>query len=347
MGFEPTTPNLGGWCSIRTQPLRTQDQPLRDQVIRAELLAPQYIQQLLSIEILLLHLEGKGRSPNTITAYAKALKALALRADLKDTQTVELAIARYKKKDGRPITNNYKSKLCDCYAAYCKLNKMVWEKPIYTPEPIAIQPPTAEQCSMLIAAAKGTLSMCLDISTQTGYRPIEIYGEKGLQVNNIHPESSTITARITKKCNPRPPQKVSPELMTRIQEYIRKHNFKANDLLFKGSPKRYGEHYRRFRNKLAEKLQDPTIHNISLYDLRHYYCTKQLRRIQNAEIVRQIMGHKNLNTTQKYMHLLAGTSGEWIVEGTTDKKRAQELLEADFTYQLTTPDGTMLFRKPK
>jgi hypothetical protein len=47
------------------------------------------------------------------------------------------------------------------------------------------------------------------------------------------------------------------------------------------------------------------------------------------------------------MHLLAGNSGEWIVEGTTDKKRAKELLEADFTYQLTTPDGTMLFRKPK
>jgi hypothetical protein len=39
------------------------------------------------------------------------------------------------------------------------------------------------------------------------------------------------------------------------------------------------------------------------------------------------------------------TKEEWIVEGTTDKKRATELLAADFTYQLTTPDGTMLFKK--
>jgi site-specific recombinase XerD len=30
----------------------------------------------------------------------------------------------------------------------------------------------------------------------------------------------------------------------------------------------------------------------------------------NAEAVRQIVGHKKLGTTQKYMHLLAGTSGE-------------------------------------
>jgi hypothetical protein len=59
------------------------------------------------------------------------------------------------------------------------------------------------------------------------------------------------------------------------------------------------------------------------------------------------MGHKNLNTTQKYMHLLNFNNGEWVVEGTTDKKRAQELLLADFKYELTTPDGTMLFRKAK
>ena len=95
------------------------------------------------------------------------------------------------------------------------------------------------------------------------------------------------------------------------------------------------------------RLGKPELRNIRLYDLRHYYVTKQMRRIQNAEIVRQIVGHKRLNTTQKYIHLLVGTSGEWIVEGTTDKERAKQLLATDFTYQLTTPDGTMLFRKQK
>jgi len=48
------------------------------------------------------------------------------------------------------------------------------------------------------------------------------------------------------------------------------------------------------------------------------------------------------------MHILASyQSGEWIVEATNDRKRAEELLKADFTYQLTTPDGYMLFRKAK
>ena len=115
--------------------------------IRAELLAhPQYIQQLPRIQSLLLHLEGKGRSPRTTEAYEKNLIALAIRADLNDTKAVELTIARYKKKDGRPITNNYKSKLCDHYAYILQILQIFeWEKPIYTPEPTTIQPPTKKK----------------------------------------------------------------------------------------------------------------------------------------------------------------------------------------------------------
>jgi integrase len=256
-------------------------------------------------------------------------------------------MARYKKKNGRPITNNYKSKLCDNYATYCKFYKIEWEKPIYTPEPTTIQPPTQEKISMLISSARLELSIKLDISAQTGLRPVEIQGDKGLQANNIHPDQNTVTARITKGCNPRPPLPITKELTARLLDYITKHNIKPDEILFTGKAGNYGKDYRVFRNRLAKKLQDPTLRTIRLYDLRHAYATKQLRRTQNAEIVRQLMGHKKLDTTQKYLHLLAGNNGEWIVEGTNDKERAKQLLKEDFQYQLTTPDGTMLFRKPK
>jgi integrase len=200
---------------------------------------------------------------------------------------------------------------------------------------------------MLVASAKGDLSIKIDIIQQTGLRPVEIQGEKGLQVCNVHPDHNTITARITKGCNQRPPLSITPELLTRIQTYIRKHDLKNDDILFTGQAKNFGKAFRHFRNRLAKKLNDPTIHNIRLYDLRHYYCTKQLKRTQNTEIVRQLMGHKQLNTTQKYLHLLGYGNAEWIVEGTDDKERAKQLLKEDFQYQLTTPDGTMIFRKPK
>jgi integrase len=135
--------------------------------------------------------------------------------------------------------------------------------------------------------------------------------------------------------------------MARLQAYIAKHKLQPNDLLFKGKTRNYGKYFRDFKNRLAEKLNDQTIKTIRLYDLRHYYCTKQLLRMRNCEEVRIIMGHKKLNTTQKYLHLLGLSDGEWIVEGTTDDNKAKELLKNDFQYQLTTPDGTMLFRKRK
>ena len=166
MGFEPTTPNLGGWCSIRDSATVPTTPALAKEPIRAELPAPSSPNTFNNYQVFKtfsLHLERKGRSENTRIAYEKNLKALALRADLNDTQSVELAIARYKKKNGRPITNNYKSKLCDTYATYCKLNHIEWEKPIYTPEPTTVQPPTQERISMLISSARLEISIKLDI----------------------------------------------------------------------------------------------------------------------------------------------------------------------------------------
>ncbi len=309
---------------------------------------------LLKIEEVKLHLEAKGRSPNTLDGFERHIKQLAQRANLDIPQDVELAIARYKlldhktwKPTDRPASNTYKQKLCFVYRDYCKYYKIPWEVPEYTVEERSIQPPTEEKCSMLIAAAKGSLSIKIDISTQTGLRPIEVQGDKGLRVKDIHFDQNTITALSTKGCNARPPMKISEELANRLRTYITRNNLQPNDLLFTGNQRRYGEKFRRLKVRLAKQLSDPSIQTIRLYDLRHAYVTKILRRCQNTEIVRQIVGHKHLNTTQKYMHLLAGTNGEWIVEGTTDKERAKQLLAADFNYQLTTPDGTMLFRKSK
>jgi Holliday junction resolvase RusA-like endonuclease len=171
---------------------------------------PQYVEQLPSIENFLTHLEGKGRLPNTITAYEKNLQLLAQTTNLKNPVEVELAIARYKlfdsktkKRTNRPASTSYKAKLCDCYAMYRKYYKIEWEKPIYTPEPAAIQPPTREKAAMLVSAARGELSIKIDIIRQTGYRPIEIQGEKGLRAKDFHPDQNTLTNRNTKKCNAR------------------------------------------------------------------------------------------------------------------------------------------------
>jgi integrase len=219
--------------------------------------------------------------------------------------------------------------------------------PTYTPEEKGIQPPTPEQCAMLLGAARGDMAIKLDISIQTGLRPCEIQGEKGLKVKDIHAAQKTITAISRKKCNPRPPMPISEQLVTKLQTYITKRKLQAESILFSGKERNFGDHFRRMKKRLAKDHCDPAIMGIRLYDLRHYYITGKLKKYQNTETVRQIVGHKRLNTTQKYLHLLAGQNTEWIVEGTTDKNRAMQLIAADYLYVNTMPDGTAIYKKAK
>lgn len=334
--------------------------------IRTELLTRKYpipkreldIETLLKIQKVVDWMERKGRTKNTLIGLEKHLKQIANRvSDLDNVLEVETAIAKYKcidpctrKQTNRPASNCYKDKLVHVYQSYLKVNKLDWtdgERPVYTPEERSIQPPSTEKCEMLISYAKGNLSLKIDISMQTGLRPLEVVGEKGIRVKDFHKDQGTITALSTKGCNARPPLKISSELCARIENYITKNNLKPDDKLFKMSSKAYADSYRRTRNRLAEKMKDVSIRSIRLYDLRHYYVTKQLRKCQNPEIVRQIVGHKNLNTTQKYCHLTANSSAELVVEQTNDRKRAAELTLAEFKYEYTTPDGYMTFTKPK
>jgi len=303
-----------------------------------------------------LKLEAKGRSTHTQKTIAKQLVILAKKANLDDPDEVNLVIARYKitnpstkKETNQPATNTYKSLLANAYSKYVEYCKITnWEQPHYTAEPKGIQPPTEDRIKLLIASAKIPLSLKISVSKETGLRPKEVTGETGLKVKDIHRDTKTIVARSLKGCNPRPPMPISDELLTALTTYIASRKLNPDDLIFEGSSDTYSGHFIRFKNTIAKRLNDSTIKQIRLYDIRHWYITKQLKRTQNAEIVRINVGHKRLNTTQKYLHLLGNlNSGEWIVEQTNDKERAKQLLTEDFNYVMTTPDGYMTFKKPK
>jgi hypothetical protein len=59
-----------------------------------------------------------------------------------------------------------------------------------------------------------------------------------------------------------------------------------------------------------------------------------------------LMGHTQLKTTQKYMHLLNLNDDEWECSGATTAKEAMKLIEAGFQY-VTTIEGVQLFKKRK
>jgi len=290
-----------------------------------------------TIPNVLIQMKSDNKSDYTINNTRKALNRLAEHTSLSEPEAVKMFIANLTTSD------SYKKNLCIAYNTYCKHYHIEWKMPKYSQEAKNVALPTREKLEMLIANAKKLLSMKLQLSMETGLRPVELCR---LKTKDIDLDHKTVNPTTAKRGNPRTIP-LTANLTSKIQEHIIRNSLNPNDQLFTGAdPDHYGKQYRSMRNRLAKKLKDPSIQTIRLYDFRHYFCTKKLYDINNPYTVMVLMGHKKLDTTMKYMHLMNLNDDEWTVVGATTAKEATNLLEHGFTYQ-TTIEGIQLFRKRK
>jgi integrase len=289
------------------------------------------------IENILIQMKKDNKSDYTINFTRKALTYLGKHTSLAEPEAVKLLIATLKTSD------SYKKNLCIAYNRYCKHYKIEWNIPRYTQEAKNVALPTREKLQMLIANSGKLLGIKLQLSMETGLRPVEL---TRLKVKDLDLDHKTVNPTTAKKGNPRTVP-FSETLRLKLAEHIANNQLTPDDLLFKGTDSDlYGKHYRKMRNALADKLKDPTIKTIRLYDLRHYFCTKKLNDLGNPYAVMVLMGHTKLTTTQRYMHLLNLNDDEWTCSGATTAKEAKQLIEAGFQY-VTTIEGIQLFRKRK
>jgi len=281
-------------------------------------------------------MKNNNKSDYTINFTRKALTRLSQHAPLTEPEAVKMFIANLK------ISDSYKRLLCVAYDHYCQYNKIEWTMPRYQQEQKNIALPTKEKLLMIIANAGKLLGTKLTLSMETGIRPIEL---TRLRVKDLDLDHKTVNPTTAKNGNPRT-LPISQSLTQKLQEHIIRKNLNPNDFLFNETPERYAKQYRQTRNTLAKKLQDPSIHTIRLYDFRHYFCTKKLYDINNPYTVMILMGHRHLQTTQRYIHLLNYAEEEYTVSGATTAQEATQLIETGFQY-VTTIEGIQLFRKRK
>jgi integrase len=215
--------------------------------------------------------------------------------------------------------------------------------PLYKPEAKSIKIPTSAKLDMIIAKAGRILSTKLQISKETGLRPVEL---QTLKVKDVCTERRLIYPTTAKHGSART-LKISNNLTAMIQDHINRYKLNPDDKLFKGTVENYGQHYRNVRDNLAKKLNDPTLKTIRLYDFRHYYATTLYATTRDILYVKQQMGHKKIETTLIYTQLLNLIEDEeYTVKTATNAKDATELLEAGFT-KADEIDGIHLYRKRK
>ena len=294
---------------------------------------PQYLDYLI-------HLQSRKTRRNQLKTIRWILKKLNRNADLNDTDQVTQYVLTL------PISDAYKAQLTQVYAKYCEYKKIPYNRPRFKRPPSRpIRIPTEERINMIIAESGKVLATKLTLSKETGLRPIEVHT---LKVKDIDFEQRLIYPTTAKNGASRT-LRISDNLASLLQTHITRYNLKQNDNVFRGTEEHYGDAFRKVRDRLANKLQNPSIRTVRLYDLRHYFATMLYHKTKDILLVKQQLGHKCINNTLIYIDLeatLFNTKDEYTCKAVDNKEDAMKLIENGFQYVMEV-DGYKILRKRK
>jgi len=282
----------------------------------------------------LISLRRRGLAKSTLEHISFMLRYLAKHCDLDSPESVKEFIAN------KDVDNSYKNQLVKIYNYYAQINGIEWDKPKYREERRLPKVPTKEQLEKIVASCGKYFATILRILMETGVMPSEL---SRVRMKDIDLERGIVTVRGYKGHSSRV-FKLSSQTVAMLKVYLakrgnREYPFPTSDWICK--------YYRKMRNRLAEKLHDPSIKTIRLYDFRHYFATMLYYKTKDILLVKEKLGHKKIETTLIYTQLVNFNDDEEFHSAVAKTLReAQELIETGWEY-VTTFNDVMLFRKRK
>ena len=274
---------------------------------------------------------------STIKKVAKLLRHLKRNCNTKEPEEVKLYIAN------KTCGNGHKQNLVEAYACYINSEGLTWEQPFYQRYDKKRRAPKEELVDFLINHARMEMKLKLSISKDLGQRPIEL---TWLKIQDIDLSTGIVSITGAKHTVGRN-GKLKPNTLEMLKQHINKKHLNTNDRIFSTESENISECYRRLRNRLAKKLQDPIFKTIRLYNYRHFKASMEYHRTKDLLYIKQLLGHKDLRTTLRYTQLLETLANDkYHCKTANTVKEATQLIENGFEY-VTEIDGVKLFRKPK
>ena len=281
----------------------------------------------------LFRLKGSGLAESTLKHISWHLSFLARYCDLDSPAEVADFLANMKG------ANSYKDTFVKSYNAYVQLNGLCWKKPTYRWERKIPKIPTTEALNKIISRASKKYAVIFRVLMETGVMPHEL---ANVSLRDVDLERGVLCVQGFKGHASRT-FKIKSETLAMLKEYLA--NYGSREKPFPESVW-MGKMWIKFRNSLADKLKDPSIRQIRLYDLRHYFGTMTYHRTKDILYVKQQMGHKKLETVMLYAQLVDFEDDEFYSATAKTIDEAKALIEQGFEY-VTEIDGIKLFRKRK
>ncbi len=108
--------------------------------------------------------------------------------------------------------------------------------------------------------------------------------------------------------------------------------------------------FRAVRAHTAKKLGNPRLLRIRFHTLRHWKATVEYHKTKDILHVKELLGHRKIDTTTLYIQLdkalFQGNLDEFTVRVAAEPEEIRSLLEVGFEY-VCQKDGLAFFRKRK
>ncbi len=282
------------------------------------------------------HLKKENYSEETIRTYSSALRILIeAKVNIADQSSVKEALMKY--------GEARKHVFIAVYTLFLKMQGLTWNPPrcqVTRPLPFI---PTERELDDLIAGCGRKLSAFLQMLKETAMRVGEAVR---LKWKDLDLERKTITLNQTEKHgNPRI-FTISNKLCDMLSALP-----KNSEYVFGTSDKRAkSSNFYVRRRMLAHKLGNPRLLEIGFHTFRHWKATALYHETKDIVLVKQFLGHRNIENTMLYIQLenaiFKSQDDKFIVKATGDHKEIAALLEVGFEYVCQKND-LVYFRKRK
>lgn len=285
-----------------------------------------------------LFLKREGYRQATIESCVRSLKAIAKETNLLNPLEVKDHLSK------KQVSESRKERLAIYLSGLYKFKKIDWTQPRYRRVQRLPFIPTEEEVNQLISGMGNKSSCFLQLMKETACRPGELWNLRWVDVDS---ERGTINIQPEKDSNPRQ-LRISTRTIAMIINQPRKYPYVFRNPQTDAikSLDRFRSVFCRQRKRLAARLGNPRLLQISFKTMRHYKATMFYHQTKDILATMQLLGHKNIRNTLVYTHLVSFESDEFVCKVAKTVKEAQELVENGFDY-VTDVEGYKLFRKRK
>jgi integrase/ribosomal protein L37AE/L43A len=243
------------------------------------------------------YLERNGYDEdNTYPSILTRLAGADAKLNLLDPESVKAAIAsQVIEGTKKPWSNSMKAIAVCAYGAFCEMEKISWDKPVYHQDEIEIIAPNEKDLDLLIANAKKPFATFLQCLKETFADPSEVLACKWVELR----DNVLFINHPVKRHNPGH-YELSNRLMLMLNSLPRK-----DERIFPWTYKNVANNMRNLRQRVAKKFGNPAVLLISLKSFRHWGGT-MLAYATNGNVPKMAaaLRHKDWKSTQRYTHIL-------------------------------------------